>query len=213
MIRVAAGPNIGTAAVFLTAVAVVLNPVIPDLPDITVPAFLAPGFTAPSFFSLVLPDVPLPTDPTVEPLELPSTAALPPVFTAPVAAAPEADGALLAEVGVMDGVAAVPTSPTIAGPDRRPDSAGAVTTHPGIPLSPRQIPQIASALNPPAGISTAGMERRTAASLRTREPAFRAGPVGRVPSVKPGPAHPGSPGQPAPPGPAGAMPPGGPHPH
>lgn len=43
MIRLSAWPQLGTAAGFVTAVAVVLNPVTPVLPDVTVPALFPPA--------------------------------------------------------------------------------------------------------------------------------------------------------------------------
>lgn len=76
MIRLPAGPHLVTAAVFVTAVAVVLNPVIPTLPDITVPALAIPAESAPS--------VPAPQANLAAPIAVPAAR---PALVAPVAAA------------------------------------------------------------------------------------------------------------------------------
>ena len=45
MIRLNGWPQLSTAAAFVTAIAVVLNPITPVLPDVTVPALIPPATT------------------------------------------------------------------------------------------------------------------------------------------------------------------------
>lgn len=85
MIRLSAWPQLSTAAAFVTAVAVVLNPVTPVLPDITVPALFPPANGRPSPMAArpASPPAAIPAPPTV-----PSPAA-PAVATVAAAALPD----------------------------------------------------------------------------------------------------------------------------
>lgn len=213
MIKFTAGPNLGTAALLLTAGAVVLNPVLPRLPDVTVPAIFPPGFTAPSFFSTVLDDIPVLSDLTVQTPEAPGPAPVPAGVPPAVAVPPPAaDAGLTADTVIVgEGPAPAPL-PTMTPPRPLADESAVSTAHPGIPLSPRQDPQPTPNRNIPTGVAAAG-NQRSPLSVQPAEPSVRSGSAGRTPDpASPGPAHLGKPGSQPPPGPAGAMSPGGPPP-
>ena len=130
MIRFLAWPQLSTAAAFVTAVAVVLNPVSPGLPDITVPALFPPGVQTP------LPAA-QPKRPAVGP-------------TAPVVVAPTLRSPAVAAAMTDPATRWQPALPAYIADPTMP-AAPAVVLSPGIEIStpPEELPATPPTAPPP----------------------------------------------------------------
>lgn len=158
MIRFAWWPQLGVATAFVTAVAVVLNPITPVLPDITVPALFPPAAQS---------RVPAKAAPHRPAVEKPAPAAAP-LVVAPILAAPSV-AAVAPASQPYPGRAFVPTEAPATAP------APAVETPaieiPAVPIVlPEPVPPVVPAIRvvaPTIGMQHTGDRPRTAA---TRQP-------------------------------------------